>query len=190
MGDANLGHQQPDEWQRMTERRGTSRAPFVFLKPCVRLIQPVQTLKTTHQWSPRIELRLLERVIETRESLVHRIQEKRVETHIREREKMVLRLTTERNRTEDARMAAASSSPSVKNTALPFAPAPARLPELKLNRTPETKEPRESRHDERSQPANTRGAVAPPLDINALTDQVMRQMDRKLEAHRERMWRK
>lgn len=190
MGDTNLGHQQPNEWRGITERQSMSRAPFVFLRPCLRFMQPAQTLRTAHHWSPRIELRLLERVIENRESLVHRIQEKRVETHIREREKMVLRLTTERSRTEDARMAAVSSSPAVKDLTLPVAAAPARLPELRLSRTPEAREPRESRHDERLQPAGTRAAVSPPLDINSLTDQVMRQMSRKLEAHRERMWRK
>ncbi len=161
---------------------------FVFLRPRLRVLQPIQDLRTSHQWSPRIEFRLLERVIEKRESMVQRVAERRIETRIREREQMVVRLTTGRGRTEDPRVVAAPTpAAALKNMAVPVAAMVSRPPEMKLNRTPEIKEPAAK---ERSAHGSPRTPAPPPLDVNRLTDQVMRQIDRKLEAHRERMWKK
>ena len=77
----------------------------------------------------------------------------------------------------------------VKNLAPAIATLAPHPPKLEFHRPAETVVQRETNR-ERQQPASPRPAMPPALDINSLTEQVMRQMDRKLQAHRERMWRK
>lgn len=185
MGDPDIGHQQQDERQRMRI------VPFVFLRPRLRVAHTVQNLWTAHHWTPRIDLRFLERVLEKREAMVKLGPERNFETRIREREQMVVRLTTDRKRTEDARLTVTpASTPAFKNLAVPAANMAARPADMKLNRAPEVRDSREREKAECSPSPGQRAPAAAPLDVNKLTDQVMRQIDHKLQAHRERMWRK
>jgi hypothetical protein len=163
----------------------------VFLRPRVLITAPLQELRTAIHWSPRIELRRLERVVEHRHATVERVLERHTQTRLIERERLALRLVERGARTEDSRVAVQAASRGIPRPPATVAVTPA-PPEMKLNRPPKpsTPEPDASPREARSPFAFPRTPIAPAVDLNRLTDSVMRQIDRRLEAQRERMWRK
>ena len=183
MGDPDFRHQHQDERERLAP------PPLVFLRrrPWP---QSRTELRTTIHWSPRIELRLMERAIEQRHTMVERIVERHVETRLLQRERLAMQLVERRARAEELHI--------VRRETLPPAPGAPRTapssqpPEMKLSR-PQQAAASETRAPERSAPspfAPFQKPAAAPIDLNGITDSVMRQIDRRMTAHRERMWRK
>lgn len=185
MGDADFRH------QRQNERDRVSAPHFVFLRPRVLVTAPRQELRTAIHWSPRFELRRLERVIENRHAMVERVVERRTEARLVERERQALRLVERGARTEDSRIAAQAASRAIARPPAPLAAAPP-PPEMTLNRPPKPVAPEQQAAPREARPpfAFPRTPTPPAVDVNRLTDSVMRQIDRRLEAQRERMWRK
>ncbi len=184
MGDADFRDQRQDERDRLRI------APFVFLRPRVLFTAPRQELKTAIHWEPRIELRRLEYAIERRTSIVEGVFHRHTQTRVIERERMALRLVEKGARAEDGRIAARVADRVETRASTPGKPVPG-SPEMRLNRQPNAAilESRLTEEAGRSR-GFSRTPAAPPVDLNRLTDSVMRQIDRRLEAHRERMWRK
>lgn len=183
MGDADFRHQRQDE------RNGVSPRPLVFLRPRTLVTALRHDLHTAIHWAPRIELQRLERIIELRQTMVERVVERHTQTRVVEREQLAMRLLEKGARTEDAGMAAAAP----RTEAPGHAPGPftAARPQMTLNEPSKpVTEPRMADREMRSPLTTPRIAAAPPIDLNRLTDSVMRQIDRRLEAHRERLWRK
>jgi hypothetical protein len=183
MGDADFRHQRQDE------RNGVSPRPFVFLRPRTLVTALRQELRTAIHWSPRIELQRLELTIEVRQTMVERVVERHTQTRVVEREQLAMRLLEKGARTEDARMEA--QAPRTEPPGHALGPIAAARPPMTLNQPPKPgAEPRMAEREVRSPLAVPRTATAPPIDLIRLTDSVMRQIDRRLEAHRERLWRK
>jgi hypothetical protein len=176
MGDPDFRHQQPDERRQLIP-------PMVLLRPRVWTTGPRYDVRHTIHWAPRIELRRLERAIECHRTMVDRLLARRTQSRIVEREQFAIQLVERGARTENARVAPAERALAAAQ--LPrWAPQP---PELRLNlpakRAADGPGLPERQHARRQVPA-------PPIDLNRLTDSVIRQIDRRLDAHRERMWKK